>query len=241
LIAGGLTFIYWFMPNCKVKLLYAVIGGIVAAFFWKGSGLLFTNFVADSAQYNIYAGFASALLFFVWLYLSWLIFLFGARLAFYLQYPEQMRPEARQLIRGGRALQNAGLSVLAEIAQSHYDQTDAPTMEQLAKSLRLSRKTLHAVLTTFEQDGLVTRSNAETPAYIPGVPFEEVSLARAISAVRNVDAETVLPLSPTVMAMSERVDSVIEEKFSDVTIKALVNNAAFKNELDDPSGNRGGD
>ena len=134
-----------------------------------------------------------------------------------------MRPEARQLIRGGRALQNAGLSVLGEIAQSHYDQTEAPTMEQLAKSLRLSRKTLHALLKTFENDGLLTRSNANTPAYLPAVPFEEVSLARAINAVRHMDAETVLPLSPSVVAMSARIDTVIEENFSDVKIKALIN------------------
>jgi len=228
LIAIGLSFIYWFMPNCEVKLFAAIIAGVIAAFFWKGTGMLFTSFVATSSQYNIYAGFASALLFIIWLYLSWLIFLFGARLAFYSQYPEQMRPEARQLIRGGRALENAGLSVLAEIAQRHYDQVSAPSMEQLAKSLRLSRQTLHALLQTFENDGLLVRSNADIPRYLPAVPFEEVSVARAISAVRHMDAVTVLPMSGAVSSLSERLDAVIDEKFADVAIKSLVDQSSAK-------------
>lgn len=221
-IAVGLSFIYWFMPNCEVRLLCAVIAGVLAAFFWKGTGIFFAYCIASSSSYNVYAGFASAMLFVVWLYLSSLIFLFGARLAFYLQYPEQMRPEARQLIRGGRALETAGLSVLAEIADRHYNELPAVTSEALSKSLMMSRRTLHALLQAFEQEGLIVKDSAETPGYLPAVPFEEVSISRALQAIRRMDAATVLPTSVEVEAISTKLDDVIDGKFAEVPIKALL-------------------
>lgn len=56
-----------------------MVGGIA----WQTAGWLFAVFVASSSKYAaIYSSFAILVLFMIWLYVSWLVLLFGASLAF---------------------------------------------------------------------------------------------------------------------------------------------------------------
>ncbi len=221
-ITAGLTFVYWFMPNCRVKLIAAAIAGVVAAFLWKGTGLLFTNFIASSSQYKIYAGFASVMLFLVWLYLSWLIFLFGSRLAYYLQHPEQMRPESRIAISGGQMMEKAGLSVLACIARAHYAEKPALSRSELSRELQLAHTTLQPLLATFEADGLITKNNHDSPGYLPAVPFEEIPLSRALHLIRKLHTKQFLQGDPKVDDILGQMDQLIDERFEEMTLKNLV-------------------
>lgn len=82
---------YSFLTNAKVKLIPALIGGLAAAIAWHFMGQIFTNFIATSNKYSgIYSGFASVILFFIWMDLTWLIVLVGNRLTFFVQYPHQL-------------------------------------------------------------------------------------------------------------------------------------------------------
>ena len=46
---GAFTFVYFFVPNTRVKLRSALIGGLVAALLWQTAGWGFTVFVASSS------------------------------------------------------------------------------------------------------------------------------------------------------------------------------------------------
>lgn len=86
-----LSAIYCFVTNAKVKFIPALIGGLLAAVAWHFMGKVFTDFIATSSKYSgIYSGFASVILFFIWLDLTWLIVLMGNRLTYLLQYPEKL-------------------------------------------------------------------------------------------------------------------------------------------------------
>ena len=80
-----------FVPNTRVRFKPALIGGVFAGVLWAGGGSLFTSFVVSMSRYEaIYAGFAIVIVAMIWLYLSWLILLLGAQLAFYVQNPEYL-------------------------------------------------------------------------------------------------------------------------------------------------------
>ncbi|CAN0575897.1 unnamed protein product, partial [Ectocarpus sp. 12 AP-2014] len=88
LVVGAFTFVYVFIPNTRVKLRYAFIGGLVAGVSWQAAGMLFASFVAGSAKYEaIYSSFAIGIILLIWIYLNWMILLLGASLSFYLQNP----------------------------------------------------------------------------------------------------------------------------------------------------------
>jgi membrane protein len=91
------TFMYSFIPNTHVEFRAALIGGVTAGIIWALVGKVFTAFILYSSQMvAVYTGFAIVLTTLIWVYLSWLILLIGAQLAFYLQFPQYLRhgPEA---------------------------------------------------------------------------------------------------------------------------------------------------
>lgn len=91
LIAAAFSLTYLLIPNTHVRTAPAVAGGVVAAVLWVATGKLFAAFVVESAKYTaIYSGFAIVLLFMIWVYLSWLIVLVGASVAFCQQHPEYL-------------------------------------------------------------------------------------------------------------------------------------------------------
>jgi membrane protein len=81
-VTGVFTFLFVFVPNTRVRLRPALIGGLTAGVLWAASGAVFTRIVAVSTQMvAIYAGFAIFLAALIWIYLSWLILLIGAQLS----------------------------------------------------------------------------------------------------------------------------------------------------------------
>ncbi|MDY6949849.1 MAG: YihY/virulence factor BrkB family protein, partial [Pseudomonadota bacterium] len=82
LVSGVFTFMYGFVPNTKVRLRAALIGGVAAGAAWAFSGMVVARFVSSTSTTTlIYAGFAIVIVALVWLYISWLILLLGEEAA----------------------------------------------------------------------------------------------------------------------------------------------------------------
>ncbi|MFO7821236.1 MAG: YihY/virulence factor BrkB family protein [Lentisphaeria bacterium] len=78
--------LYMFMPNTRVKLFPALIGGIVGGGIWYlWQGVYFFLQVEAGQKNAVYGTFAAIPLFLFWVYLSWVIVLFGAEIAFAVQ------------------------------------------------------------------------------------------------------------------------------------------------------------
>ena len=74
-----LMLIYIFVPNKKVSLKSAFVGGIVAVFIFSFLRKLFTFIILKSATYRIlYGALAIIPIFLVWVYLAWAVVIFGA-------------------------------------------------------------------------------------------------------------------------------------------------------------------
>ena len=111
LIIAAFTFVYLFMPNTRVRLWPALVGGIVGGIAWQSAGWVFAVFIAGSGNYAaIYASFAILILFMIWLYLSWLVLLFGASVAFYVQHPEYLYMRGGEPRLSNRMRERLGLS-----------------------------------------------------------------------------------------------------------------------------------
>jgi len=77
--AVAFTMMYLVVPNRRVRMVHALIGGLFAAILFevakRGFGLYITQFPTYEA---IYGALASIPIFLVWLYLSWIVVLLGA-------------------------------------------------------------------------------------------------------------------------------------------------------------------
>ncbi len=73
--------LYAAVPNCRVPLRSAAVGGLFAAILFELAKRGFVQFVTLSPSYQlIYGAFAAVPLFLLWIYISWTIILLGAEL-----------------------------------------------------------------------------------------------------------------------------------------------------------------
>lgn len=75
----GFSFIFKVLPNTRVSVIAALLGGVAAALLFELAKQLFTWYVAAVPNFErIYGVVAAIPLFFLWMYLCWLITFAGA-------------------------------------------------------------------------------------------------------------------------------------------------------------------
>ncbi len=89
------TLLYLAVPNRRVPFRHALGGALVVAFMLELAKAGFALFITLSPSYHlIYGAFAAVPLFLLWIYLSWILVLFGAVLVRSFALSNQMRNEA---------------------------------------------------------------------------------------------------------------------------------------------------
>lgn len=98
---AAFTLLYAAVPNTRVPLRHALLGGLFSAVLFEVAKALFGLYVRLFPGYQlIYGAFATVPLFLLWVYLSWLIVLLGAELVYSLSLPRHWRrqPLPRSLV-----------------------------------------------------------------------------------------------------------------------------------------------
>ncbi|MCP4002448.1 MAG: YihY family inner membrane protein [Gammaproteobacteria bacterium] len=182
--------LYWFIPNTRVKIHYALLGGLIGGMLWAASGVLFATFVVNSTRNaSIYASFAIAIVALMWLYISWLILLIGAQAAFYAQKPEYQRVGYRELNVGNQIREQAALSLMLMVAEAFQDKSTIIKTEEISQRLKLPSILLGPIKTRLQAAGLleVTSKDHLLPSRDPG----NIMLLDVIAAVRTANTTDV--------------------------------------------------
>jgi len=186
LIITAFTFIYMLVPNTRVQIRSALYGAVIAGALWESSGMLFTSFVSGSKSYTaIYSGFAIALVFMIWLYLSWVILLVGASISFYHQNPEQLKWKKHNLHLSSRMRDQLTLQAMVDIARAHDRQSKLmPSLENLAISQQVPVDVLKRMLDALQADGWISQSAEDTSHYLPAVSLQRIRLVDILRSAR---------------------------------------------------------
>lgn len=227
LIISAFTFVYLFVPNTKVRFGSALVGAAVAGILWESAGWLFASFVVTSVKYTaIYSAFATLIVFMIWLYLSWLILLLGAAIAFYHQHPEYARLERRHLRLSNRSREALALGIMAQIGKRHYQQAPRLTAEATAQRMGMPTEIVEEMMEMLVDNGLLARTLDEPTTYLPGRPMETVPLSELLDTVRRGGSSARLDrhLSATEVAVNqviERLERHQREALAGETLKDL--------------------
>lgn len=227
LIVAAFTFIYVFVPNTRVHLRPALIGGLVAGVLWQTIGWAFAAFVVSSSNYTaIYSAFAVLVLFMIWIYLSWVILLVGAEIAFYSQHREYLTLQRRGRTLSHRAGEALALVLMQQIVQHYYRRQPPWSLDALAGHLQLPLEPIESVVRVLTSRGLLARSDADPPTYLPGRPPETTPLAEVVSAVRSANGAGafelgVLPRYPLVNGLAEELDRAMLRALEGRTLRDL--------------------
>lgn len=195
LIIGAFTFVYIFVPNTRVKLSSAIIGAIVAGLLWEASSWVFTAFVAGSTKYTaIYSAFASAIIFFIWLYINWVILLIGANVAFYYQNPARRILSAEKITLSNRLKENIALNIMLLVARHYHQHKPAWSVEALAHQIHIDADVCHSIILQLCNKELLKETADLPPRYLPAYDIETLSLYDIIEAVRAAEENSLLSL-----------------------------------------------
>jgi membrane protein len=227
LVIAAFTFIYMFIPNTRVELGPALVGGIVGGVLWQSAGIGFALFVASSTKYSaIYSSFAILILFLIWLYLSWLILLFGASVAFYQQHPEYLVAEGGEPRLSNRMRERLALVIMSLIGGRYVAGQPAWTMRELTQGLGVPMHAVDVVLSALKQAKLLVESNSDPPAYLPARDLAAISVRQLLEAVRSAGEDRFLnpaglPVSEPVAQVLTRLEQALNASMGNVTVKDL--------------------
>jgi len=230
LIIGAFTFVYIFVPNTRVKLSSAMIGAIVAGLLWEASSWVFTAFVAGSTKYTaIYSAFASAIIFFIWLYINWVILLIGANVAFYHQNPARRILSAEKITLSNRLKENIALNIMLLVARHYHQHKPAWSVEALAHQIHIDADVCHSIILQLCNKDLLKETADTPPRYLPAYDIETLSLYDIIEAVRAAEENSLLSLDsihsePPIQQIDEAMNQALAHCLHGQSLKDLALN-----------------
>lgn len=148
LTSAAFTLLFRVVPNRYVPVRHALIGGVVAAIAFEAMNRGFAYYITQFPTYKlVYGAFASLPIFLLWIYLSWLMLLFGAitaaaiphwrsRHALKIDQPARLYYAMHILKEMDRGLQNGEVHGLPELSRQlriGYEEVEN-IMSQLAKA-----------------------------------------------------------------------------------------------------------
>jgi len=184
LVTAVFAFVYAFMPNTRVQLRAALLGGLFGGVVWAATGMIFTTFVVESARtIIIYAGFAIVIVALFWLHVSWLILLLGAQLSFYLQNPQYLRPGRGEINLNASLRERVALSIMYLIVSDYRSADHRWNTNKLADHLDLPGAALNPIVDALERAKLLLLAEDET--WVPARDPQTIELIEVIEAVRT--------------------------------------------------------
>jgi membrane protein len=224
IVTAVFTFMYSFVPNARVQFRAALIGGVTAGVIWALVGKVFTAVIVYSSQLvAVYTGFAIVLTTLIWVYLSWLILLIGAQLAFYVQFPQYLRHGQETIELCGRDREQMGLSIMYLIGRDYGAGDGYWDAGRLAAELDVPGIALGPVLARLERGGLIVVTEKEQ--YVPGRDPAGILLADILEAVRTLQIARLTIEVHRVNAgarVMREVEAAIRERLGARSLKDLI-------------------
>ena len=228
-LALAFTFMYAYIPNTKVRISSAAVGGFVAAFMWSSAQWAYINWQIGFKKYNaIYGSFAQLPLFLVWLYISWTILLFGAEICYAWQHMKVFTRK-RTLGRFSDLERQQTAVVLAMMLTKHfYAVGGARTADALAEEIGLPPEVVVRELEELVGAGCVLRSDVigkeQSQSYALAYDPEKIHIADILSYISDPEREGGLHLPEELQFLGERFDKLmdsVEQSDHNITLAAL--------------------
>lgn len=186
----GITFVYMFVPNTRVKFSAALFGATIATLLFKVATIVFTLFIVGSTKYAaIYSAFATIIILFIWIYIIWLILLFGSSVAFYYQHSGKLLFLYRDEDLSPYESETVALQILVIVARAYYDKQPAVSLENISHQLQLPDDLVEKMVLLLEQGGYLKIVDDDEQTLLPGRPPEETTTADLLAYIHDSSKE----------------------------------------------------
>jgi len=183
-IWATLTFLYLIIPNTLVRFRPALTGAVVAGFLWQIAQWGYIHFQIGFARNNaIYGAMAALPIFMLWIYVSWLILLFGVEIVHVQQNIKNLKREKRAGSISFRVRELLTLAILQSVAAAVTSGRAGVTGEELGDILDLPERLLDELLDNLVATGFVRTIPGETPLYTAAGDLQNILVADVLAAL----------------------------------------------------------
>jgi membrane protein len=238
-----LTFalVYVLIPNTKVQWGAALIGGLVSGALFhlnNAVSVLYVSRVVSNSR--IYGSLGLVPVFMIGLYLSWLILLFGAQVAYAYQSRAAYFEEKQIENINQRGREFVALRLITCVGQRFVRGEPPPGLGEIAEGLAVPTRLVQQIMQTLCAARLVTEAAGSEPAYLPARPLETITCHDVLLAMRATEGQELAtrdePARTEVFGEFHRIEEAEREAASSVTMLALVNRAQGRKQLADGDG-----
>jgi len=192
LVWTAFTGLYVFLPNTRVKLRSALIGGIIGGTLWHLAGLGFAQYASKVVFYypRVFGPLAAIPLFLLWVFISWVLFLLGAEIAYHcdhftfyqsISYAPQLSNQDREYLT---------LRMLFLITRRYLSAQSPPALRMIAESLKIPAHIVEELLAPLLSNGILFASSRYPRRVVLARDPRSVKLSEILEIIHRY---TVLP------------------------------------------------
>jgi membrane protein len=185
-ICAALIFLYIFIPNTKVRIGSALLGGILAGVIWQMAQWGYIHFQVGVSKYNAIYGTLSALpVFMVWMYTSWIIILFGVEIVCAHQNRSTYLNESHCTSLNYAEREIISLVLIVASARSYYRDEAPWTCDRYVAETGLPAKVVKELLAQLVEQKYLAATGGDDPAYIPVRAPEHMYISEIMEDLKN--------------------------------------------------------
>jgi membrane protein len=227
------TGFYIFMPNTRVHPGAALIGALISGTAWEGMKTVYfwynTHVVTN---YKFYGSLGTIPVFLLWIYVSWIIVLFGAEVAFAAQHVNTYRREIEQMRLSAADRDRLALVVCVEVVRPFVAGARPPSGEEVALRLNSPVRIINEILFELSSQGIlrtVTLPDQKDAGYLPAKDPGILTARDVVSAVRTYGDQGSLPngeRSQAIYKLLDRAEGEAMGPLQAVTLRELAAKSA---------------
>ena len=186
LYAVACSVLYKVMPKTEVQVRSALMGGLVAGFLLQLNNKLSFLYISNVANADrIYGSLGAVPMLLLGLYISWIILLFGAQVAYaYQNYQSYMQEkQADRIHHAGREF--LALRLMALVSDRFESGAVPPKTQDLADQLGVASGLTSEVMDQLEENQLVSVVQSDQGGYLPARPPASISVDDVLVAIRR--------------------------------------------------------
>ncbi|WP_429884469.1 YihY/virulence factor BrkB family protein [Geoalkalibacter halelectricus] len=182
------TALYIFMPNSRVSVRAALIGGIFGGTLWQLAQWGYVYFQVGVSKYNaIYGTMAALPIFMMWIYVSWLIVLLGLEITYAVQNLRNIKQEVRSTEVNFGSREMVALSVMLVIAEAFYRGARPLTLDKVSAQLHLPPRLTANIIQQLVRLGMLSEIHTEglnDYGYQPGQALQNLEVYDFLEKLR---------------------------------------------------------
>ncbi len=187
-----LVAVYKFLPHTRVKFVSAAWGAFIGALLLTLARPLFTLYVMNAIRYErIYGSLGAIPIFLLWLWLLWVIVLFGAEVSFTIQnvgllrYHDKLRRLSDVFIDRYLAAR-----IMMYVAREFWESGEPVTAARLAEILQITPEEASDAANRLVKLGLLTPVGGQMDEFHPARDLSRLKLSEVLSITDRFRAES---------------------------------------------------